>query len=114
MSDPYSLMLSLMEKQGSKFNPPSLTLGTVINVSPILIKIGSLQIDKDNLLIAEHLLSYTKKINFIGNLNKETIDREETGTLKNIQIESNLKIGDTLAVIPIEEGQKYIVLEKVV
>lgn len=78
--NPYSRLIQLMQKHGAAYNPPCLELGAVISVSPLIVKIGDLQLDKDNLLIAESLLDNIKdfsttaniKANLTGNLGTTT------------------------------------------
>ncbi len=53
--NPYIEILKHMQDQGAKYNPPSIQLGEMINSNTC--KIGDLQIDKDNLLIADDLLN---------------------------------------------------------
>lgn len=73
-----------MKKQGSKVNPPSIQIGRVVSPAPLVIQIGDLPIDADNILIADYLLS------------------------------TRLKLNDKLAVLPTFDRQLYIVLAKLV
>lgn len=120
-NNPYTDLLSVMRTEGSKYNPPSLQLATVISVAPLLLKIGDLQLNKNNFLIAEHLLQQTRKISFNSSVNGSLTAGGYSGSLSNLQIEdkemllkSILNINDTVAVLSIDEGQTYIILEKVV
>ena len=82
MDSPYVEILKHMQKQGSKLNPPSVQIGVMISSN--VLKIGDLQLDKDNLLIADYLVS------------------------------SNLKAGDAMAVILTDDRQTCIILARVV
>lgn len=57
IKDPYSEMIKLMQQHGQKYNPPSIQLGKVISDSPIAIQTGDIQLNENNLLIADYLLS---------------------------------------------------------
>lgn len=60
--NPYSALIKIMREQGAKYNPPSIQIGQVISPPPnIIIKIGDLQVDKDNILIADYLLPNYKR-----------------------------------------------------
>lgn len=84
--NPYSTLIQLMQEHGAKHNPPSIQVGEIVSPPPnIIIKIGELQIDKDNILIANNL----------------------TPT-------DALKTGNIVAVMPAEDRQMYIILAKLV
>ena len=78
-------------------NPNTLELGVVENLNPFKIKVSGLLVTKENILISECLIKH-----------KRIISNEEK------TLESILNIGDTLAVQEIENGQRYIILDKVV
>lgn len=101
-SDPYSKLIQQMKKQGQSVNTPAIQIGQVISTYPLTIRIGDLQIDKDNILMADYLLSgYTRKSNLtIG-----------SGT---ITFTDTLNNNDRLAILPTEDKQLYIVLARVV
>lgn len=102
MKNPYSELLNLMREQGAKYNPPTIEIGEVISPNPVKIKLGDLQLDKDDVLINDFLLQGYKrqlKVNGITN------EYETTDTLKK---------GDLLAIMPAGDRQRFIVLCKVV
>ncbi|MCD3223934.1 DUF2577 domain-containing protein [Clostridium botulinum] len=103
--DPYVGIIGIMEEAGKKHNPPSIQLGQVINISPIKIKVGDLILEKYNLLINEDLLKHDRKvtINNYANINNATM-----------HIETILNKNDTIAILPTQDRQIYIVLCKVV
>lgn len=62
MANPYSTIVEIMRAQGAASNPPSIQIGVVIEPPPnLIIKVNDLQIDKDNLLIADYLLTEHKR-----------------------------------------------------
>ncbi|KNF10053.1 protein of unknown function DUF2577 [Gottschalkia purinilytica] len=84
-NNPYSTMLGLMRKHGTIDNPPSLTLATVSSSTPLKIKVSGVEIDTSNILIGEHVIK-----------------------------EKPLNTGDTVAIVPSNDRQTFIVLAKVV
>ncbi|KJR48395.1 hypothetical protein UF75_1193 [Desulfosporosinus sp. I2] len=75
-----------MRTQGAKFNTPYVQVGVVVSPDPLTIKLGDLQIGKENLLVADYLL----------------LDTE------------GLKAEDIVALIPTLDEQTYIVLARIV
>lgn len=56
LDNPYSSLIELFREQGAKYNAPDLMIGEILTVEPLTIKVGSIQLDKDNLYIADYLL----------------------------------------------------------
>lgn len=126
--NPYSKLIEQMQKQGSISNPPSMQIGEVISSNPLTIRIGDLQIDKDNILIADYLKEYKRKIKIpevvaTGETNDVSVG--DHGTHKHnvtkvgineveITFLDTLKQGDKLAILPTSDRQTYIVLARVV
>jgi hypothetical protein len=44
-----------MREQGAKYNPPPIQLGEVVSSTPLAIITGDLQLNSDNLMIADSL-----------------------------------------------------------
>lgn len=117
--DPYVSIIGTVRQEGSKFNPPSIDIGVVISPNPLIIAIPGLQLNKDNLLVADYLLQgYKRNI---------TIPRTgATGSTSNGSISSigitngeldftdTLKKDDKVACLATSNGQTYIVLCRVV
>lgn len=102
MEDSFSKLIKLMKEHGSAYNPPSIDIGVVISDNPLIIKIGDLQLTKDNLLVSDSLLKgYTKQF-------------EVDGTTKTYTAKDGLKQGDIIACLSTQNRQKYIVLCRVV
>lgn len=122
MNELSKVLFENMRSKGAMDNPSSLQLGEVISINPLVIKVGELQLDKDNLLIAEHLLTHKRKFA----LNTTSVSGsvscpDGSGTLNNISIsngefefKSVLEVGNTVVCYPVLKGQKYLVLEKVI
>lgn len=98
----YERIINIMREQGAVKNPASLQLGEMTSAKTC--KIGDLKLDADDLLIAEHLTEYEKKI-----------DIEDKGTLTNtkIKIHGKLKKGDLVLVYRLSDEQ-YVIIEKLV
>jgi len=127
--NPYSKLIEQMKKQGATSNPPSVQIGEVISPNPLTIRIGDLQIDKDNILIADYLLKdYKRKIKIqevvaTGETNnvsvgdhgthKHSVDKIGINEVEIIYLDT-FKQGDKLAVLSTEDKQTYIILARVV
>lgn len=102
--DPYVKMLNLMKKKGAESNPPSIGIGKVISPPPeIIVQTSNLQLYKDDLYIADYLLSgYSRQVS-IPNCNGTAMSMVDT-----------IKVGDELAILPTGDNQTWIILCKVV
>lgn len=128
MQDPYLKLLSQMRKQGKSVNPPGIRLAEVVAPPPnIVIKMGDLQVDKDNILIADYLLPGYKRTasqNRTGSITSHDdgdpreynpyTEIEELTHYGSIEFTDTLQAGDIVVAIPTEDGQTYIILAKVV
>ena len=69
LDNAYSGIINIMREQGTKYNAPALMLGEVISSEPILIKAGDIQLDKDNLYIADYLMpDYSREASLTGSI----------------------------------------------
>lgn len=128
--DPYVNILGLMENHGAKNNPEVISLASVISVPPnLIIQTGDIQITNANILIADYLLSnYSRQIsipaksNATGDTNSVSVGSNgshqhtitDIGITGQCNFVDTLNEGDQLAVQPIQDGQKYIILARVV
>lgn len=131
--NPYSKIIEIMQKQGSTSNPPSIQIGEVISPPPnLIVKINDLQIDKDNILIADYLLKDHMREVRTDTMTNVPSKQYETGrttisggslghdhnivelTLHNTKMytDDTLKVGDLLAVMPVYDRQLYLILAR--
>lgn len=106
-----------MRTQGGKNNTPYVQVGVVVSVDPLTIKLGDLQIGKDNLLVAEYLLpNYARKYSASGNIKFVTTISVDTDNTQNgdLTFTDGLAENDIVALISTLDEQTYIVLAKVV
>jgi len=108
-----------MREQGGKNNTPYVQEGVVISVDPLTIKLGDLQIGKENLLIADYLLpNYTRKISIPATIATGSTTEESITSVGipdgEIILTDGLKDGESVALIPTLDEQKYFVLARVV
>lgn len=68
--NPYAEIIKMMRTHGEKNNPPSIQLGEVISPpADIIIKLGDIEITKENILIADFLLEgYTRTFEATGSI----------------------------------------------
>lgn len=115
--DAYVEILKHMQNQGAKFNPPAMQLGEMVNSTTL--KIGDLQVDKDNLLIADYLLNtYKRKIKIPTTTATGIVGEHSISSIgipdAQMNFTDTLKAGDVVLVTPISDMQLYIILAKVV
>lgn len=129
-NNPYSKIIEIMKDKGSANNPPSIQIGEVISPPPnLIIKIGDLQVDKDNILIADYLLrDHMREVRTDGMTNIPSKQYEtgtttvnsnhshsiESFTIHNTKMytDDTLIKGDLLAVMPVYDRQLYIILAR--
>ena len=129
MKNPYSALINHMREQGGKNNTPYVQIGLVVSADPLTIKLGDLQIGKENLLVADHLLpDYARKISIpitdgsgvmssvpVGDHGSHTHTISELGIADGgITFTDGLKADDIVALIPTLDEQTYIVLARIV
>ncbi|KUO58970.1 MAG: hypothetical protein APF84_05815 [Gracilibacter sp. BRH_c7a] len=127
--NPYSDLIAIMQSQGTKYNPPHLKIGKVTNPLPqLLIIVDELQLDRDNLLMSEHLLDHTRTAGMaatagcgetapaeVGEHGVHSHNIAQVGFAEGeINFRECLRQGDLVALLPLEKQQTYIVLCKVV
>jgi len=142
VKNPYSKLINHMRTQGGKNNTPYVQIGVVVSADPLTIKLGDLQIGKENLLVADYLLpSYAREYTAEGNvqftdsgslggtdgavvgpygshdhsvtsINIDT-DNAQSGS---ITLTDGLKVNDIVTLTPLLEleGQMYAVLARMV
>jgi hypothetical protein len=117
----YSELLKLMQIHGSKNNPDTVELATVISVPPnLVIQTGDVQITNSNILIADYLLStYMRQVKIPPTSNvSSTVTNNNSvtsiGLSGQIDFTDTLNVGDQLAVQAIQDGQMYLILCRVV
>lgn len=99
--DALGTILNAMRQEGKRDNPPSLILAEVIASPPnIVIKFNGIEVDKDNIYIADYLLKGYKRKFFA---NKSDTDVEgQSGTL-NLDLDTN-EGGFTGLTLPKSDG----------
>ena len=112
--------------QGS-INIPAVAIGKVLSPPPeLIVQVGDLQLDKDDIYVADYLLQgYQRHVNIaqaavtgqtqIGGGPAHLHQMDVVGIADTtVSMLDTLKIGDYVAVLPTEDKQTYIVLCKVV
>ena len=117
--NPYNEMIKKMRRQGAAYNPPSIDIGKVISPDPLTIQINDMPLSKKDLLVSDFLLAnYKRKISIPStSATGSTTD----GSIASIGIPDaelnfikGLEKDDMVACLATSDGQKYIVLCKVV
>ena len=119
----YAEMLNMMREQGKKDNPDTLQLG--IMQSATSVKIDDLILTKENLYIADYLVSgYTRKLEtpYLSDVKLEVNKGEqyvsnveaELTEEKKVVLKDGLKKGDLVAVQRLQNNNMYVILARVV
>ena len=129
INNPYSEMVKLMQTHGAKYNPSSIQLGEVTSIEPLTIKTGDLQLNKNNLLMADYLhKEYTREIDIeqttaVGSTDLQTVGDhgQHKHSITDVGINDGkiiykkigLKIGERVALIQLDDAA-FLILCKVV
>jgi hypothetical protein len=126
----YVKMLNMMRSQGSKDNPITLQLGIMQSANSV--KIGDLVLDKEDIMIADYLLTGYKRELVTPYVKSVEVDVDTTVTIsgesgsatstatvnapveKYIVTKTGLKKGDIVAVMKLYDKDIYVILAKVV
>lgn len=129
-----SRLIGIIQEQGEKNNPPYVSIGVVKSVEPFLIQINDLTLDKEDLYVPLDLIEHSINGTFVlngtlnGNTNSQSCGCTEcassshshtlanasyTGTF-DIIIKTQFQKNDLVALLPLKNRQKYLLLNKVV
>lgn len=103
---PYSQIVGLMGKAGYNADV-EVVIGKVKSPPPnLVIVVDKLELDKDDLIVLEHLTKRTQKdVKLVG------LPGNPTASL---EFGDDLRAGDSVVMLEIREGQEYVVLDRVV
>ena len=103
--NPYSRLLEITKEQSR--SPQGVMIGEVVSTTPLTVSCGDLQIDADNIFIADYLLSgYNRDYS----TNRLIPNGSDIGTM---QYTDGLFVGDQLAMMPTADRQLYIITARV-
>ncbi|KZL94374.1 DUF2577 domain-containing protein [Clostridium magnum] len=119
IGDPYVSILQRMQNQGKKYNPPPIEIGTVTSSDPLTIKVGDQPLTKDNILVADFLLSnYKRKISIPSTSATGTAEDKSISNIAipdaELSFTDGLKKDDMVACLATSNEQTYILLCRVV
>lgn len=103
--NPYSKLLEITKAQ--KETRDNVLIGEVISSAPLTISVGELQIDKDNILVADYLLNnYSRRYS----TNRTIPNGSDIGTMT---YTDGINVGDRLAMLQTADRQLYIIIARV-
>lgn len=103
--NPYSKLLEMTK--GKQEKNANVLIGEVISSTPLTIAVGDLQIDQDNILVADFLLDgYSRDYS----TDRYIPNGSSTGTMT---YTDGINVGDRLAMLQTADKQLYIVLSRV-
>lgn len=107
----------LLKLLGTKTEPTTITLATVVSPSPISIRVDGDSIDtpKEGIIVAEHLMEHKRTVSYKGG----TVNVSETASSLSIvdgelTFKSALKKDDRVIVAIANNGQLIYVIDKAV
>lgn len=106
--NPYARFINALEAEEKNLD----NIGTVVSVNPLKIKIGDLEIDKDNILINNTLIDHQAKLEVTKTTSTEMNHSHSVELKEDIDITNKLKKGDEVLIV--RSGQLFIVVCKVV
>ena len=119
--NPYEQMINTMREEGAKRNPPKLQIGEM--VSATTCKVGDIELEADDYLIAEHLTDYEIKIDIEShekiNASTNTVSSHShkltdlKTTKSKLKVYGALKKGDIVLVQRMSDEQ-YVIIERLV
>lgn len=122
-----SRLIKLMQEQTMKQLPRGIELATVIQPSPLIIRVDNMDInlEGDDLIVCEHLLDHEREYTTNPAVTGNTMSVEGYSPHQHqihsldiveqvIQFITNLKKDDRVAVQALPGGQQYLVFDKVV
>lgn len=103
--NPYSKLLEITKSQNKARD--NVLIGEVVSSSPLTISAGELQIDKDNILVADYLQNnYSRKYS----TDRTIPNVGSTGTMT---YTDGVQVGDRLAMLQTADRQIYIIIARV-
>lgn len=107
MDNPYSKILEMTRNRGG--NLSGISIGEVLAPPPnLVVRVGELQVDKDNIKIADYLLKEYQR-------EYKTSPDEVIWSVRNyIKFEDTLAVGDEVAIFTTADKQTYIILARLV
>ena len=130
----YAELLDTMREMGSQDNPLVVEIGKIVSTKPFIVRVNDIDIDEDNIYIADNLQSgYRRgaKLEGIGKLKASmpgqlgaitspagsgTLDSVNITTLENeasiegtIEFSHYFRTGDLVALTPFQNNQKFII-----
>ena len=106
--NPYGNFLEIIRKEAHADGDAPFFIGTVVQPNPLIVKIGDLQIERENMKVNQALLaSYSRRMS-MGTAGATGISG---GTFTT---QDGLKAGEQVVLLKSGDGQQYILLCKVV
>lgn len=104
--NPYLKILGLMEKHGQTYNTPSIEIGYVVSPEPLTVKIGDLQLTKEDLLIADYLLKeYKRAYKQLGKMSFSSDVKGETESTIGLACQKPIDHSHKLKNIEVKEAE---------
>lgn len=110
----YAELMGVMREEGSKDNPETLLIGTMVSATSV--EIDGLILEKDDIYIADYLMAgyqFPLKVPYVSDVSFGHYDGSFKTTNPAVRA-SGLKKGDLVAVMKCNDNTTYVILAKVV
>lgn len=118
--NPYGNFLEIIRKEAHADGDAPFFIGTVVQPNPLIVKIGDLQIEQENMKVNQALLAGYSRRMFMGTAGATGSTTKGDG-ISSIGIsggtfttQDGLKAGEQVVLLKSGDGQQYILLCKVV
>lgn len=96
-------------------NPVAIIFGTVVSASPLKVNIEQrLTLDESHLILSSMVRDYQVDVTLDHMTEIESGHSHQVTGKKTMTVHNRLKTGETVMLIQIQGGQKYVILDRVV
>lgn len=126
-------LIGIIREQGEINNTPYAQLGVILSVTPFLVKLNDLTLDKDDLYIPYNLLEHNVEVDIKTTGEMTNIEQSNITCCKGnntnymhdlsslsyvgsaeLNIHTRFNNGDLVVLLPLQNKQKYLLINKVV
>ena len=120
--NPYVSLIEGMRVEGSVNNPVPFMIGIVKSTSPLIVQVGEIEFDEEDLLINDFLLAgYKRKVKINASSVSGNVITEHGGTLNSFNMSSGeletlddvFKKGDRVVALISQDQQQIVIICKV-
>ena len=114
--NPYGNFLEIIRKEAHVDGDAPFFIGTVVQPNPLIVKIGDLQIEQENMKVNQALLAgYSRRMSMgTAGATGSTTRGDGISSIGIFTTQDGLKAGEQVVLLKSGDGQQYILLCKVI